>query len=115
MNTILPYTKRQALVQVFTHFPLDESCAYPVEFMHALRNYISHSVGYSLFGKKKYCKCPDDLYQSIYYFLDGNKPHDDLAYLLQHVPEYIKKGVKESYEEFGFGNWMKVNNLIEKS
>ena len=45
MNTILPYTKRQALVQVFTHFPLDESCAYPVEFMHALRNHISHSVG----------------------------------------------------------------------
>ena len=60
MNTILPYTKRQALVQVFTHFPLDKSCIYPVEFMHALRNHISHSVGYSLFGKKKYCESPDD-------------------------------------------------------
>ena len=60
MNTILPYTKRQALVQVFTQVPLDESCAYPVEFMHALRNHISHSVGYSLFGKKKYCESPYD-------------------------------------------------------
>ena len=60
MNTILPYTERQALVQVFSHSPLDKSCAYPVEFMHALRNYISHSVGYSLFGKKKYCESPYD-------------------------------------------------------
>ena len=113
INT-LPYTERQALVQVFSHSPLDKSCAYPVEFMHALRNYISHSVGYSLFGKKKYCKCPDDLYQSIYYFLDGNKPHDDIASLFQHVPEYIKKGIKESYEEFGFGDWLKVNKLLKK-
>ena len=69
MNTILPYTKRQALVQVFTQVPLDESCAYPVEFMHALRNHISHSVGYSLFGKKKYCESPDDYINLFTIFL----------------------------------------------
>ena len=69
MNTILPYTKRQALVQVFTQFPLDESCAYPVEFMHALRNHISHSVGYSLFGKKKYCESPYDYINLFTIFL----------------------------------------------